>query len=59
MKNNIYFNIQRENALIENFLTLLIFLLLNNRNNKIKLEQLYINQEKFITSFDILIQCYS
>lgn len=25
----------------------------NKRNNKIKLKELYINQDKFITSFDI------
>jgi phosphoglycerol transferase MdoB-like AlkP superfamily enzyme len=49
----IYVNTQSEDALIENFLPLLIFLLPNNRNNKIKLEELYINQDKFITPFDI------
>lgn len=49
----IYVNTQSEDALIENFLPLLIFLLPNNRNNKIELEELYINQDKFITSFDI------
>jgi hypothetical protein len=49
----IYVNTQSEDALIENFLPLLIFLLPNNRNNKIELEELYINQDKFITPFDI------
>ena len=49
----IYINTQREDALIENFLPLLIFILPNERNNKINLKELYINQDKFITSFDI------
>jgi phosphoglycerol transferase MdoB-like AlkP superfamily enzyme len=49
----IYINTQREDALIEHFLPLLIFVLPNKRNNKIKLKELYINQDKFITSFDI------
>jgi hypothetical protein len=49
----IYINTQREDALIENFLPLLIFVLPNERNNKINLKELYINQDKFITSFDI------
>ena len=49
----IYINTKREDALIENFLPLLIFILPNERNNKINLKELYINQDKFITSFDI------
>jgi hypothetical protein len=51
----IYLNTGREDALIEHFLPLLIFLLPNNRNNKIKLEELLINQDKFITPYDIYI----
>jgi hypothetical protein len=49
----IYVNSGREDALIENFLPILILLLPIQKNNKIKLEELYINQDKFITPFDI------
>ena len=48
-----YVNTQREHELIENFLLLLIFLFTNNRNNKIELNGLHINQDKFIIVLDI------
>ena len=37
---------------------LLIFVLPNKRNNKIKLKELYINQDKFINLLIYIIQCY-
>ena len=55
----IYVNIGREDALIENFLPILIILLPIKKNSKIKLEELYINQDKFITPYISIIQCYS
>ena len=48
----IYVNTQREDGFIENYWPLLIFLLPNNRNNKIELEELHINQDKFIIPSD-------
>lgn len=47
----LYFNSRREDALIEHYLPLLIFLL--PKNNKIDNKELLTNQDKFITSYDI------
>ena len=48
----LYINTGREDALIEQYLPLLIILLPND-NNKIKTDEIIINQDKFITAYDI------